>query len=65
MAKKNETIWLQLGDGVEIEIDRNEAMTFTREEFADFFQRHVQNFDRRFALAWADKQIELRGKATP
>lgn len=66
-----EQVWLEIGDGVSVGIDRDEAMAMDRDGFAKLYREQVYpppGFRarlawRRKAEAWADEQIELREAA--
>lgn len=64
-------VWVEIGDGVDIGIDRDEAMSLDRDGFVGMYKRHVypppgfraRRQWKRDAEAWADKQIADRARA--
>lgn len=67
----SDQVWVEIGDGVSIGIDRDEAMALDRAGFVSVYKRTVypppgfraRREWKRKAEAWADKQIADRAAA--
>lgn len=64
----SDQVWLTLntvpnGSGVQIGVDRDEAMALDRKGFAKLYRRTCCGARRREANEWADKQIAERAAA--
>lgn len=58
-------VWVEIGAGCSVGIDREEAMSLDRKGFAKLYRSTVCGSSRREAYAWADRQIIDRSSSTP
>lgn len=64
----SDQVWVEIGPGVSIGLDRDEAMALHRDEFVRVYKRTVypppgfraRRAWKREAETWADKQIAAR-----
>lgn len=56
-------VWIELGPGVSVGIDRDEAMSLDRRGFAKLYRTTVCGASRREARRWADRQLLERAAA--
>jgi hypothetical protein len=58
------TIWLRIGEGVDVEIGREAAMAMSERDFARFYCNVVWGASRGEARSWARRQVAERSAAS-
>ena len=61
--EKPQKIFLPITEHTSISMNTEDALTFSREQFAEFYQEHVWGASKGEANQWADMQLAMRGAA--
>lgn len=57
---RERTVWLSLAPGTQIAVDYDDAVSWTDDDFAALYLRHVVSAKRDEAETWAQRQVEER-----